>query len=96
MLETLEDTYPKARKNHICNFCAGLIPRGDKYHYQVIVNDGDIYTWKSHLHCDEIANVMDMYDFAYDDGLDAYSFQQYNFSLFLRFPDGTGAGFLHR
>ena len=48
------DTYPKARKNHTCNECGYVIPRGEVYHKQQSnYNDGPD-TWKVHKQCGEM------------------------------------------
>ena len=61
-METLSDSKPKARKDHKCNFCHGVIRKGTLYHSQTNVYDGSIYTWKTHSHCGEIASKLKMYD----------------------------------
>jgi len=71
----LNDTKPKARKTHICNFCDGTIIKGEIYGSQTNVYDGDIYTWKVHIMCAEIAHMLRMYDEC-DEGLDEDTFRE--------------------
>lgn len=63
------------RKMTHCNFCDGVIHVGEKYDFRTIVNDGNIYNWKSHLHCLDIASKLDMFDDD-PDGITSESFQE--------------------
>lgn len=68
-METL--TYSKeikAIKEHICDFCASRIVKGDKYMKSTHKYDGMVYDWKTHKHCSEIADRLKMYDDC-DEGL---------------------------
>ena len=68
-METL--TYQKevkAIKEHSCNFCGTKINIGDTYMKSTHKHDGNIYDWKTHKYCDEIANRLKMYDDA-DEGV---------------------------
>ncbi len=49
-MEILQEYERKARKEHICNYCGGVIKKGERYHYSKIKGD-DLYEWKSHLAC---------------------------------------------
>lgn len=53
---------PIARKQHKCNFCGGIIEKGEKNDNATLEFDGTVYTWKSHLHCLNIASEIDDYD----------------------------------
>lgn len=62
-METL--TYPKetkARKEHTCDFCSNKIREGEFYIKSTHVYDGQVYDWKTHKHCAEIAHRLKMYD----------------------------------
>jgi hypothetical protein len=62
-METL--SYPKetkARKKHSCDFCGDKIIVGEKYIKSTHVFDGQIYDWKTHKYCYELANKLKMYD----------------------------------
>lgn len=72
---TLRTNKPKARKKHVCNFCFGIIKKGEVYANQVNVHDNELYHWKSHKKCSLIANKLNMYDDV--EGLDADSFQEF-------------------
>jgi len=63
MVETLKyKTETKAIKNHKCNFCGGEITKGDIYHKSTHKFDGEVYDWKTHTICSDIANKLNMYD----------------------------------
>lgn len=55
-------------------FCGGVIRCGERYIRATIV-DGDIYDWVSHLHCECLTRLLDMYD--YDDGITTDAFETY-------------------
>ena len=76
MITVLSENNPTARKEHRCNFCGEKISVGEKYHTSSCVYDGQCYTWKSHLSCNEIAHELDMYNNC-DDGVDEDSFCEY-------------------
>ena len=61
-METLSDITRKANKAHICDFCNTKINKGERYHIQTNVADNDIWTWKSHISCKEIARKLKMFD----------------------------------
>lgn len=63
----LEQTNPTARKEHTCDFCGGVIRRGEIYFRSTIV-DGQLYTCKVHDLCQTLANFLCEYD---DDGIEA-------------------------
>ena len=65
---SLQFTRPKARKDHVCNFCHGIIPRGEKYERQANIYDNKVYTWKAHFRCLEITSKLKMFDYC-DEGV---------------------------
>lgn len=76
-METLsEENKVKAKKIHICNFCSAKIQIGDFYIKSTHKNDGDIYDWKTHRWCADLAHDLNMYDEA-DEGLTGDAFQEY-------------------
>jgi hypothetical protein len=76
-METILDPNPtKARKTHRCDFCQYLINTGDTYLRSTHVAFGDIYTWKSHQQCDDIAVKLNMFEDC-DEGLTSDDFIQY-------------------
>jgi len=75
-MEILRTINRTARKEHKCNFCGGVIPIAEKYSHQTNVYDGDIYEWKSHLKCNEIASRLSMYDEC-DEGLTGEDFREH-------------------
>lgn len=52
----------KAKKQHSCNFCGLRIPKGDTYIKSTHVYDGNIYDFKSHTWCSDIAEKLNMYE----------------------------------
>lgn len=61
-METLSNRIErKANKQHKCSFCLLHIKKGDNYLISVHKNDGEIYNWKSHKHCNDLANKLDMF-----------------------------------
>ena len=42
-----------ARKDHICDLCGLPIHKGSKYLYR-FVNDGGVFEFKNHCHCESI------------------------------------------
>lgn len=51
-----------AIKEHRCNFCCQPIGTGVKYFKSTHSMDGEIYDWKTHQECSDIANKLQMYD----------------------------------
>lgn len=75
-METI--SYPKevkANKEHRCNFCGEKIKKGETYNKSTHVCDGDLYDWKSHKYCAELAVKMKMYDDC-DEGVTEDYFQE--------------------
>lgn len=58
MSELISQTERKARKEHICEYCGEKILRGEKYLSAFLKDGGDVWQWKTHLHCDFIANEL--------------------------------------
>jgi hypothetical protein len=61
-MQTLSTKEPKARKQHQCDFCGLIIEIGEVYGLQKNVSGGTLYSWKSHLSCNEIAAKLNMFD----------------------------------
>lgn len=49
----LDQSKPKARKDHLCLWCGQTIPKGEIYSRWVNVFEGDFNCNKMHLECDE-------------------------------------------
>lgn len=79
----------KSIKSHVCNFCGGRIAIGEKYNKSTHKYDGQIYDWKTHLHCDYLADKLKMYNEVYDEGLSSDAFQETiseeHFSLMIKY-----------
>ena len=77
MLKTIKDSYPIARKEHICKFCGGKINKGQKYYRQTNTYDGCIYEWIEHEECHQIASELDMYsECDFGEGLSSDCFKE--------------------
>lgn len=77
LMDIIGDTTRKSNKKHICSYCGQEIPIGETYLNSVLVNDGKLYHWKSHLTCEEITKKLKMFDdFQYDEGLTADDFRE--------------------
>lgn len=73
-METLQQaTETKSVKEHKCDFCCGIIKKGEIYLRSTHKMDGDIYSWKTHEHCAELAHKLHMYDDC-DEGLTTENF----------------------
>ena len=55
---TLNECISTARKDHRCEYCGGIIHKGEKYMRQTNVFDGDIYTFKCHDLCHTLASFL--------------------------------------
>jgi hypothetical protein len=76
MMQTIQHpTKTKARKKHICDLCRLEITAGSTYLKSTYKLD-DIYTWKMHQHCSDIASKLKMYDDV-DEGLNDDIFSEY-------------------
>jgi len=75
-METL--SYPKntkAKKEHKCNWCLLPIGKGSIYQKSSHKDEGEIYTWKNHIHCSEVLDKIGVWDDG--DGIDEDSFREY-------------------
>lgn len=72
----------KSRKKHICDFCTGTIEVKKNYERQTNIYDGEIYNWKTHLHCSFIASHYQMYDGCEEYGLTTEDFGEYINEIF--------------
>lgn len=86
MIQIISDEYKvKARKKHNCNFCYKPIKIGDEYLTQTLKYD-EIYSWKTHIKCSDLAKLMDLYSLADGDGVCSemftdYLFEEYNYLI---------------
>lgn len=80
MPTTLRETYPTAKKEHTCEFCACKIHIGQKYVRQTNVYDGVVYDFITHQECKDVARELRMYDDYDDSGLDGESFRSQLYS----------------
>ena len=54
MLDFYNKSKPKARKDHICEYCGQTIRKGEVYSYETGKYDGDMFTRKLCLVCENI------------------------------------------
>ena len=54
MLDFYNKSYPKARKDHVCEYCGQKISRGEIYSCETGKYDGDMFTRKLCLACENI------------------------------------------
>lgn len=74
-METISTSTPKARKQHRCNFCEGVIEKGEAHDQQTNKHDGVVYQWRAHFRCSKIANTLNMYEYC-DEGLTGETFYE--------------------
>jgi hypothetical protein len=60
-MELIAQRHRVARKEHKCDLCNGQIEKGTKYSYAFIKDNGDHWSFKSHLECEFVAN--ELWDF---------------------------------
>lgn len=68
-MQTASPTYPKAIKEHRCNWCSQTIQIGEVYEKQTVFEDGSAYTWKNHKRCDELTSKLKMFQDKNGEGL---------------------------
>lgn len=73
---TLETATRKARKDHVCNYCGLKIKAGETYTNQTNIFE-DLYHWKSHKSCDDLADELGMFEDVDDEGLTGDGFRDY-------------------
>lgn len=56
MLEFYRQRYPVARKEHECEYCHRIIPKGERYSYEAGKFDGDMFSRKLCSECMSILN----------------------------------------
>ena len=73
MIDVISKSRPIARKTHTCDLCLLPIEKGNKYEKSFQKHDY-AFTWKNHIHCNELANMMRMWDWV-DEGLTSEDFE---------------------
>lgn len=73
---TLDRKIRVAKKEHECDLCGFKIGVGEKYDWQKNVFDGDLYEFKMHLSCLELAQKLNMFE-GRDDGLTGDDFAEF-------------------
>ena len=66
----------KARKQHMCDFCQETIAINEKY-IKAVYKEDNIYSWKSHLYCQNIASKLRMFNQSNESGVTSDDFQEY-------------------
>lgn len=65
----------KANKQHTCDWCGLPIIKGEIYNVSVNESEGELYTWKNHISCEQIATKLKMFEGVWNDGLCAEDFR---------------------
>ncbi len=65
----------KAIKIHRCDFCGEKIEVGQGYLKSTHKYDGEVYDWKTHKQCSDLADKLNMYEDA-DEGVTGDMFQE--------------------
>ena len=73
----LSDTKPKARKDHRCSCCLGLIRKGVTYSRTTCIYDGRMYDWLSCPGCDDIASAVFNWIAYADEGVTADDYDEW-------------------
>ena len=66
MVEVIDQKIVKARKEHKCSWCHGTIKVGEEYESATCKSGGELYQWKNHRHCKELADGLDMWAHGWD------------------------------
>lgn len=74
-MQLISSSKQKARKQHTCDWCELTIEAGTVYERQVFKDD-EIFVWKNHISCAEIAHKLGMFDPYGDEGLGSNDFQE--------------------
>lgn len=53
---SLSNSYPKARKEHFCEWCNQKIEIGEKHLSRAYIFDGDFISGRMHLECEKAMN----------------------------------------
>lgn len=61
-MEVVTDVLRKAKKAHKCGLCGLTIDKGETYSYQFCKDGGDVWSFKSHCSCVDLATDLDLYD----------------------------------
>lgn len=60
-METINRTAPKARKEHVCDWCNEKINVGEIY-TRAFCKEDDVYVWRNHTRCEKIAEKLKMFN----------------------------------
>ena len=93
MISTIKNKLPIARKEHKCDLCGETIHKGETYHRQTNVYEGDVYDWIEHLDCRDVASECGLYwlDECADDGLDMTTFKENVYEIYAALHDENEA-----
>ena len=58
--EIFTDKNITAKKDHVCDECVGVIPKGSKYNYMTGIGDDGFFTNKAHIECRDLARGIDI------------------------------------
>lgn len=58
MQEMIAQKNVKARKAHHCDYCGGIIEKGELHDWSKHIFDGDFYEWRCHMACARVASAI--------------------------------------
>lgn len=94
MPSLLGATKPKARKDHRCDFCNQIIPKGSVYEKDTYIGDDGLYRWKNHVYCRELAAKLKWFE-DWDEGLTGDGFREGVFEEYKEIMTAEGFYSIH-
>ncbi len=85
-MKTLSHKVVTARKKHTCDWCLSTIKIGEKYHTSFNVDHGEGYAWRSHIDCQELAEIF----FSDDNDGEGITMDDFDTYIFESYRDITG------
>lgn len=61
-MEVITNVLRKANKPHKCELCGLVINKGEIYSYQFNKDGGDVWSFKAHCACVDLATNLNLYD----------------------------------
>lgn len=58
MPDILDEKNRVARKDHTCDYCGGIIKKGEEYNWAKLINEGRPYEWKAHKDCIMVSTAL--------------------------------------
>ena len=64
----IKESNKTAKKQYTCNFCGLPIKAGETYNRATCIEDGCVYTWRSHIACYDLTAAITAFE-EYGDGI---------------------------